>query len=137
VTALPDWMDLPDGMSAEDYEALPEETCRRIEIVAGAVIVNAAPPPAPGRLPPPCSALEAASGPAVTASTDVDLLLRDIPLLAAAPMSCCTTRPFPMARCSGRGTAPWWSRSCHPGRWPPARPASRPGTIQHQRRSPI
>jgi len=27
VTALPDWMDLPDGMSAEDYEALPEETC--------------------------------------------------------------------------------------------------------------
>ena len=43
MTALPDWMDLPDGMSAEDYEALPEETCRRIEIVAGAVIVNAAP----------------------------------------------------------------------------------------------
>ena len=27
----------------------------------------------------------------------MDLLLRDIPLLAAAPMSCCTTRPFPMA----------------------------------------
>ena len=43
MTALPDWMDLPDGMSAEDYEALPEEICRRIEIVDGAIIVNAAP----------------------------------------------------------------------------------------------
>jgi hypothetical protein len=26
MTALPDWMDLPDGMSADGYEALPEET---------------------------------------------------------------------------------------------------------------
>lgn len=43
MTALPDWMDLPDGMSAEDYNALPEEICRRIEIVDGAIIVNAAP----------------------------------------------------------------------------------------------
>jgi hypothetical protein len=43
MTALPDWMDLPDGMSVAEYEALPEEICRRIEIVDGAIIVNAAP----------------------------------------------------------------------------------------------
>jgi hypothetical protein len=43
-TALPGWMDLPDGLSAAEYEALPEDICRRIEIVDGAIIVNAAPP---------------------------------------------------------------------------------------------
>jgi len=43
VTALPDWMDLPDGLSAAEYEALPEETCRRIEVVDGAIIVSAGP----------------------------------------------------------------------------------------------
>ncbi len=62
MTALPDRMALPDGMSAEEageYEALPEDTCRRTETVDGAVIVNAAPrrlhqdPPAPGHPPPP------------------------------------------------------------------------------------
>jgi hypothetical protein len=42
-TALPGWMDLPDGLSAEEYEALPEDICRRIEIVDGAIIVNATP----------------------------------------------------------------------------------------------
>ena len=43
MTALPDWMDLPDGLSAEEYEALSEDICRRIEIVDGAIIVTAAP----------------------------------------------------------------------------------------------
>ncbi len=66
MTALPDWMDLPDGMSAEDYEALPEEICRRIEIVDGAIIVNAAPrrlhQDICRRL---ANALEAACGPAL------------------------------------------------------------------------
>ena len=42
-TALPGWMDLPDGLSAAEYEALPEDICRRIEIVDGTIIVNAAP----------------------------------------------------------------------------------------------
>jgi Uma2 family endonuclease len=86
VTALPDWMDLPDGMSAEDYEALPEEICRRIEIVDGAIIVNAAPrrlhQDICRRL---ANALEAASGPALAVSTDMDLRLRDIPLLNRRP----------------------------------------------------
>ena len=86
MTALPDWMDLPDGMSAEGYEALPEEICRRIEIVDGAIIVNAAPrrlhQDICRRL---ANALEAASGPALQVSTDVDLRLRDVPLLNRRP----------------------------------------------------
>jgi Uma2 family endonuclease len=86
MTALPDWMDLPDGMSAEDYEALPEEICRRIEIVDGAIIVNAAPrrlhQDICRRL---ANALETASGPALAVSTDVDLRLRDLPLLNRRP----------------------------------------------------
>src|SRR5215469_5857145 len=86
MTALPDWMDLPDGMSAEDYEALPEEISRRIEIVDGAIIVNAAPrrlyQDICRRL---ANVLETASGPALAVSTDVDLRLRDIPLLNRRP----------------------------------------------------
>jgi hypothetical protein len=35
-TALPGWMDLPDGLGAAEYEPLPEDICRRIEIVDGA-----------------------------------------------------------------------------------------------------
>ena len=86
MTALPDWMDLPNGLSAQDYEALPEEICRRIEIVDGAVIVNAAPrrqhQDICRRL---ANALEAACGSALAVSMDVDLRLRDIPLLNRRP----------------------------------------------------
>jgi Uma2 family endonuclease len=86
MTALPDWMDLPNGLGAEDYEALPEEICRRIEIVDGAIIVNAA----PGRRHQDicrrlANVLEAACRPALAVSTDVDLRLRDIPLLNRRP----------------------------------------------------
>jgi Uma2 family endonuclease len=86
VTVLPGWMDLPDGLSAEEYDALPEDICRRIEIVDGAIIVNAAPrrlhQDIRRRL---ASALEAACRPALAVSTDVDLRLRDIPLLNRRP----------------------------------------------------
>jgi Uma2 family endonuclease len=86
VTALPGWMDLPDGLSAAEYEALPEDICRRIEIVDGAIIVNAAPrrlhQDICRRL---ANALEAACGTALAVSTDVDLRLRDIPLLNRRP----------------------------------------------------
>jgi Uma2 family endonuclease len=86
MTALPDWMDLPGGLSAEDYEALPEEICRRIEIVDGAIIVSAAPrrlhQNIARRL---ANALEGACGPGLTVSTEVDLRLRDIPLLNRRP----------------------------------------------------
>lgn len=85
-TALPGWMDLPDGLSAAEYEALPEEICRRIEIVDGAIIVNAAPrrlhQDICRRL---ANVLETACGPALAVSTDVDLRLRDIPLLNRRP----------------------------------------------------
>ncbi len=87
MTALPDWMDLPSsGLSADDYDALPEEICRRIEIVDGAIVVN----PAPRR---PhqifarrlANVLEAAGGPGFEVATDVDLRLRDVPLLNRRP----------------------------------------------------
>jgi Uma2 family endonuclease len=86
MTALPDWMNLPDGLGAEEYEALPEEICRRIEIVDGAIIVNAAPrrmhQDICRRL---ANVLEATCRPALAVSTDVDLRLRDIPLLNRRP----------------------------------------------------
>ena len=87
MTALPDWMNLPpSGLSAEDYEALPENICRRIEIVDGAIIVSAAPrrlhQDIARRL---ANALEAACRPGLAVSTDVDLRLRDVPLLNRRP----------------------------------------------------
>ena len=87
MTALPDWMDLPPaGLSAEDYEALPENISRRIEIVDGAIIVSAAPrrlhQDIARRL---ANALEAACKPELAVSTDVDLRLRDVPLLNRRP----------------------------------------------------
>jgi Uma2 family endonuclease len=61
-TALPGWMDLPDGLSATEYEALPEDICRRLANVP-----------------------ERACGPALAVSTGVDLRLRDLPLLNRRP----------------------------------------------------
>ncbi len=85
-TALPGWMDLPDGLSAAEYEALPEDICRRIEIVDGAIIVHATRrrlhQDICRRL---ANALETACGSALAVSTDVDLRLRDIPLLNRRP----------------------------------------------------
>ncbi|MDA3624481.1 Uma2 family endonuclease [Saccharopolyspora sp. WRP15-2] len=87
MTALPDWMALPpEGLSATEYEALPEEVCRRIEIVDGAIVVT----PAPRRLHQRIARrlageLEHAAGPELTVDTDVDLRLRDVPLLNRRP----------------------------------------------------
>lgn len=87
MTALPGWMDLPaEGLSAADYEALPEDICRRIEVVDGAIIVN----PAPRRLYQIiarrlANVLEEACGPGLAVATDVDLRLRDVPLLNRRP----------------------------------------------------
>jgi len=86
VTAWPGWMDLPDGLSVTEYEALPEEICRRIEVVDGAIIVSAAPrrlhQVIGRRL---ANALEAACGPGLGVATDADLRLRDVPLLNRRP----------------------------------------------------
>jgi hypothetical protein len=44
MTALPDWMVRSgEGLTVADYEALPEEVCRQIEIVDGAVVVSPSP----------------------------------------------------------------------------------------------
>jgi Uma2 family endonuclease len=87
MAALPDWMVLPpEGLSATAYEALPEDVCRRIEIVDGAIVVTAAPGRAhrmtARRL---ANALEDACGEHYAVTTDVDLRLRDVPLLNRRP----------------------------------------------------
>jgi Uma2 family endonuclease len=79
-------MDVPDGLSAAEYEALPEDICRRIEIVDGAVIVNVVPRRLHQDI---CrrfaNTLETACRTAFAVSTDVDLRLRDIPQLNRRP----------------------------------------------------
>jgi Uma2 family endonuclease len=80
-------MDLPpSGLSVGDYEALPEDVCRRIEIVDGAIIATVAPrrlhQNVGRRL---ANVLEEACGPGFAVSTDVDLRLRDVPLLNRRP----------------------------------------------------
>lgn len=87
MTALPDWMVLPpEGLTAADYESLPEDVCRRIEIVDGAIVVNAAPrrphQTIVRRL---ANVLEAACDERFLVDFDVDLRLRDVPLLNRRP----------------------------------------------------
>ncbi|HEY4021052.1 MAG TPA: Uma2 family endonuclease [Pseudonocardiaceae bacterium] len=87
MTVLPDWMILSDaGLTAKDYEALPEDVCRTIEIVDGAIVVNAAPRRSHQnivhRL---VSVLESVCGPGLAVVFDADLRLRDAPLLNRRP----------------------------------------------------
>lgn len=83
MTTLPDWLHLPpEGITADAYEALPEEVCRRIEIVDGGVVVV----PAPLRSHQTfvrrfASLFEAAAGDDLAVATGADLRLRDQPLL--------------------------------------------------------
>jgi Uma2 family endonuclease len=87
MTALPDWMiSTGDGLTAADYEALPEEVCRQIEIVDGAIFVSPSPRRAHQHLAHNLvTALKSAAGPEGTAVGDVDLRLRDVPLLNRRP----------------------------------------------------
>jgi Uma2 family endonuclease len=87
MTTLPDWMvRYGEGLTAADYEALPEEICRRIEIVDGAVMVR----PSPWR---PhqqitrslVNAMEVVGSDQFAAVGGVDLRLRDMPLLNRIP----------------------------------------------------
>jgi Uma2 family endonuclease len=87
MTALPEWMVLPpEGLTAERYEALPEDVCRRVEIVDGAIVVNAAPRRQhqliARRL---ANILEETCDTGLAVATDVDLRLRDVPLLNRRP----------------------------------------------------
>lgn len=83
----PDWMlSRPQGLTAEDYESLPEEVCRRIEIVDGAVVVTPAllrsHQRVARRL---ANALEDVANERFAVDTDVDLRLGDVPLLNRRP----------------------------------------------------
>jgi Uma2 family endonuclease len=73
-------------LRAEEYEALPEDICRGIEVVDGVVVID----PAPRRLHQDicrrlANALEEVCKPVLAVSTDVDLRLRDVPLLNRRP----------------------------------------------------
>ena len=87
MTVMPDWMVLPpEGLTVAGYEALDEEICRSIEIVDGAIVVNPAPRRMHQRIIRRLSyEFEAACGPALAVEFDVDLRLRDIPLLNRRP----------------------------------------------------
>ncbi|MEY9859131.1 Uma2 family endonuclease [Catenulispora sp. GAS73] len=78
------WMH--EQISAEQYDAMPEELCRNIEIVDGMVHVSPTPTPfhndVSRRI---ANVIEAAGGPAWRTTEDVDLRLRDIPLLNRQP----------------------------------------------------
>lgn len=84
MSAVPTWM--IEGLTAADYDALPEELARTIEVVDGMVTVS----PAPSRwhqnvarrL---ANAIELACDPDLAVSTDVDLRLADVPLLNRRP----------------------------------------------------
>ncbi|HVV08607.1 Uma2 family endonuclease [Amycolatopsis sp.] len=75
-----------ERVTAAGYEALPEELCRTIEVVDGAVVANPAPrrshQTAIRRL---ANVLESAAGHEFAVAHNVDLRLRDVPLLNRRP----------------------------------------------------
>src|SRR6266545_8154896 len=87
MTVLPEWLRLAtDGLSASDYEALPEDLCRRIEVVDGGVVVLPAPHRSHQRLVRRLAdALERQCGDDMAVTTSVDLRLREHPLLNRRP----------------------------------------------------
>jgi Uma2 family endonuclease len=83
MTALPEWMlTLPEeGITAEQYDRLPEEICRRIEIVDGSIIVSPSPTPRHNRIARLlANRLEELAPPPWRVTTDVDLRIADVPL---------------------------------------------------------
>ncbi|HEX4225130.1 MAG TPA: Uma2 family endonuclease [Pseudonocardiaceae bacterium] len=87
MTALPAWTQLPtDGLTVAGYEALPEEICRRIEVVDGAIVLNASPRRPHQRIVRRlANLLESVCGGDLVVDFDVDLRLRDVPLLNRRP----------------------------------------------------
>lgn len=83
MTALPEWMlTLPEeGVTAEEYDRMPEEICRRIEIIDGSIIVSPSATPRHNRIARLlANALEEAAPTPWQVTTDVDLRLSDVPL---------------------------------------------------------
>jgi len=87
VTALLDWIhSYPEGLTAADYDALPEEDSRNIEIVDGAIVVSPSPRRSHLRIARRLSyALEAVVDQHLAVETEADLRLRDVPLLIRRP----------------------------------------------------
>ncbi|KAA5831360.1 Uma2 family endonuclease [Saccharopolyspora hirsuta] len=76
----------PAGMDAATYEALPDETCKYLEVIDGAVLVH----PGPTRrhqntVRHLANELERICGSALAITTSADLRLRDEPLLIRKP----------------------------------------------------
>lgn len=83
---LPDWMvSHPEGLTAADYDALPEEISRRIEIVDGAIVVTPAPRKPHQRVARRLANAIDDADERYAVDTDVDLRLRDVPLLNRRP----------------------------------------------------
>lgn len=87
MTALPDWMVRSgEGLTVADYEALPEDVSRQIEILDGTVKVSPAPSREHQRVTRRlANVLEAAVSDELAVEIDVDLRLRDVPLLLRRP----------------------------------------------------
>lgn len=86
-TVLPEWLQLPpEGVTAAGYEALPEDVCRRVEIVDGAVVVLPAPLRSHQRLARRLAdAIEASCGPELAVVTGADLRVQEAPLVNRRP----------------------------------------------------
>lgn len=83
MAALPEWMLTlsEEGVTAEEYDRMPEEICMRIEIVDGSIIVSPSATPRHNRISwMLASALHAAAPAPWQVTTDVDLRLSDVPL---------------------------------------------------------
>jgi Uma2 family endonuclease len=84
MTAVPEWM--IGGLTGAEYDALPEDICRQIEIIDGSVVVNPRPlRPHQRVVRKLANVLESVCGPDLAVDTEVDLWLRDIPLLLRSP----------------------------------------------------
>ncbi|MBA9007892.1 Uma2 family endonuclease [Thermomonospora cellulosilytica] len=83
MTSFPEWMlTLPEqGLTAEEYDRMPEESCRNIEIVDGRIVVVPSATPAHNRLIWKLAHLLEQAAPAPWQVTvDVDLRISDVPL---------------------------------------------------------
>jgi Uma2 family endonuclease len=88
MTVLPEWMlTLPEeGITAEEYDRLPEEVSRRIEIVDGSIIVFPSATPRHNRIARLlANRLETAVPAPWQVTNDVDLRITDVPLLNRRP----------------------------------------------------
>lgn len=86
-TVLPEWLQLPpEGVTAAGYEALPEDICRRVEIVDGAVLVLPAPLRTHQRLARRLAdTIEASCGSELAVVTGTDLRVQEAPLVNRRP----------------------------------------------------